>query len=108
MLIGTIDFYHLYLFTDLDLGERSQGKQKAKPLGFIFSRTFQLIRMKFDVVLKDFFVVVVQNEIIETREISFLRTASKNFNISMHTDIHQGLTFIWTVIGQMSWTTQIQ
>ena len=27
---------------------------------------------------------------------------------SMYTAVYQGLTFIWTVIGQMSWTTQIQ
>ena len=29
---------------------RSQGQHKAKPLGFIFSCTFQLIGMKFDIV----------------------------------------------------------
>ena len=35
-------------FTDLDLAWGSQGQHKAKPLGFIFSQIFQLMRMKFD------------------------------------------------------------
>ena len=34
-------------FNDLGLGWGSQGQRKAKPLGFIFSHTLQLIRMKF-------------------------------------------------------------
>ena len=42
MLIGTT-------FTELDRAWGSQGQHKAKPLGFIFSHTFQLIRMKIDV-----------------------------------------------------------
>ena len=40
-------------FTDLDLACGSQGQCKGKPLGFI-SRTFYLIRIKFDVVMKQF------------------------------------------------------
>ena len=39
-------------FTDLDLGWGSQGQHKAKPPGFIFSYTFHLIRLKFNMVLK--------------------------------------------------------
>ena len=54
MLIGTIDFYYFIPLTDLDLAWVSQDQCKAKPLGFIFSYTFQLIRMKFIIVLKQF------------------------------------------------------
>ena len=41
-------------FTMLDLARGSQGQGKTKPLFFIFSQTFQLIRMQFEVVLKQF------------------------------------------------------
>ena len=55
MQIGTIDFYHFYTtLTDFDLAWGSQGRRKAKYFGLIFSHTFQLIRMKFDIVLKQF------------------------------------------------------
>ena len=50
MLIGTTDFYKFFItFTDLKRGWESQGQCKAKPLGYIFSHTFELIRMKFEV-----------------------------------------------------------
>ena len=48
-------YRHRYLlplyttFSDLDLGWRSRDQPKTKPVGFIFSHTFQLIRLKFDV-----------------------------------------------------------
>ena len=41
-------------FTDLYLAWVSQGQGKAKPLGFIFLHTFNLIRMKFCVAMKRF------------------------------------------------------
>ena len=44
----------LYHFQDLHVGQGSQGQYKAKPVqavGFISSHTFQLIRMKFVVVM---------------------------------------------------------
>ena len=41
-------------FTDLDLAWGSQGQCKVKPIGFILSHTFHLIRMKFDVAMKQF------------------------------------------------------
>ena len=41
-------------FTDLNLDLGLQGQHKAKPLSFILSYTFQLIRMKTDLVLKQF------------------------------------------------------
>ena len=39
-------------FTDLDLALWSPDQHKAKLIGFIFSHTFRLIRMKFDVAMK--------------------------------------------------------
>ena len=41
-------------FAYLDFVWGSQGQSKAKPLGFTFSHFFQLIRMKFDMVLQQF------------------------------------------------------
>ena len=41
-------------FTDPDLGWGSLHQCKVKLLDFIFSHTFQLIRLKFDLVLKQF------------------------------------------------------
>ena len=52
MLIGTIDFYHLRPhFSHLDFTWGSQGQHKAIPPGFNFSHTFQLIRIKFYMVI---------------------------------------------------------
>ena len=42
------------IVTYLNLGWRSQGQRKARSPGFFFSHTFQLIRMKVDMVLKHF------------------------------------------------------
>ena len=55
LLLGTIDFYHYYTtfsFSNLDLAWGSQDQRKAKLLCFIFLHTCQLIKMKFDIVLK--------------------------------------------------------
>ena len=41
-------------FTDLDIAWGSLGQLKAKPIGLVFSHTSQLIRMKFDAVMKQF------------------------------------------------------
>ena len=51
--------YHWFLpfytaFTDVELAWGSQGQRIAKPLGFVFSDTFRLIRMKFGVVSRVF------------------------------------------------------
>ena len=54
-LIITIDSYNFYtVFSDFDLDWRSQSQHKAKPTGFIFSHTFELIRMKLVLVFKQF------------------------------------------------------
>ena len=51
ILIGTTDFLPFQTtYSDLDLGRVSQGWCKAKPVGFIFSRTFQAMKMKFEMV----------------------------------------------------------
>ena len=52
VLIGTVDIYHSKIFSDFYLGLGSQGQRKTKPVGLIFTRTFQLTRMKFDMVLR--------------------------------------------------------
>ena len=57
MLIGTNDFHHFSLAVDVGLG--SQGQHKAKPVCFIFSHTFQLIRMKYGVRLKQFRLIML-------------------------------------------------
>ena len=55
MLIDTINSYQFFsTFTDLDLAWGSQAQRKAKPISFILSHTFHLIRMKFDVMMKQF------------------------------------------------------
>ena len=54
MLVGAIDFDDFVPFTDLDLAWGSHGQHRAKPSGFIFSHTFHLIRIEFDVVVKQF------------------------------------------------------
>ena len=54
MLIGTIDVYHFIpLSVTLALAEGYKGSAK-QPLGFIFLHAFQLVWMKFDIVLKHF------------------------------------------------------
>ena len=47
-------FFFYSIFGSRNFGRRSHDQQKAEPVGFIFMDTFQLIRMKFGVVLKEF------------------------------------------------------
>ena len=47
-----MDIYGFLSLSDLDCGWGSEGQQKAKHFGFIFSHTFHLIRVEFAVVLK--------------------------------------------------------
>ena len=55
MIIGTIDLYYFIpLSLTLTLARGHKISAKHKPHGFIFSHTFQLIRMKSDMVLKQF------------------------------------------------------
>ena len=41
-------------FSDLNVGWGSQGQLKVKAFGFIFSHTFYLIQMEYDLMLKQF------------------------------------------------------
>ena len=97
-------------FTDLDLGWLSQGQRKAKPLSFIFTHIFQLIRMKFDVVLTQFQVLKKSRSyfwmsVNVTKALDTgVQTASKNFNIGMHSDIYES---IWLTLGNMIYTVEL-
>ena len=52
---GTIDFYHFSPFSlTLTLLCSHKIRQKEKPVGLIFSLTFHLVRMEFDVMIKQF------------------------------------------------------
>ena len=68
-------------FTDLDICWGSQGNCKAKPLSFNFSHVFQLIRVKFDIVLKllklNNMTLVWMRVNVEREIITVLWTASK-------------------------------
>ena len=52
ILIDTIDFYYFTLPSLTLTLPGVKGQRKAKPMGFTFSHIFQLIIMKFDLVLK--------------------------------------------------------
>ena len=55
MFVSTIDFNHFIpLPVTLTLDSGSQDQHKPKPVAFIFLHTFLLIKMKFDMVLKQF------------------------------------------------------
>ena len=77
-------------FSDLDLGCLSRGQREAKHLSFIFSHTFHLIRMKFDVMMKQCKHKYCSERFIETRRITaVLLTATETFNVGMHLDFNQ-------------------
>ena len=62
LLIDTIDFYHCIPFSltlTLSRGQVSL-MAYAKPICFIFSDIFHLIRMKFDFVMKQFKVNILR------------------------------------------------
>ena len=55
MLIDTTELNHfIQLFADFDLAWESQDYRKAKPVGYIFFHICHLIRLKSDVVMKQF------------------------------------------------------
>ena len=88
---GLLPFY--ITFADLDPGWNSQGQQRAKPLVFIFSHTFQMIKMKFDLLLKQFRLnvpILFWARFLGTREITaVILTVPKNFIVGMHLDIYE-------------------
>ena len=103
MLIGTIDFCYYTTFTDLDLAWGSQGHCVPKPVGFIFSHTFHLIRMKSDVVMKQFEQHIwrlLLSKIYWKKGNEFCSTncIKKTFNVSVYLDIYKS---VWCRIGLM-------
>ena len=55
MLLGAIDFYHCMLLSlTLTLPGGHKVSTKPKPAVFVFSHTFHFIRMKFNLVVKQF------------------------------------------------------
>ena len=83
----------LYHFIDLDLVWGSQGLCKAKPIGFIFSHTFDLIRMKSDVLMKQFKLNIMRLVLIKIylhkgKISAVLQTALETFNAGMHSDVY--------------------
>ena len=68
-------------------------QQKANPVGFILWHTFQVIRMKFDIVLKQFKVdilLICLSRFTLSRQIAaVLPTVSKNITVCMHSDIYE-------------------
>ena len=108
LFMSTIDFYHFIPLTDLGLAWCSQGQCKANLTGFIFSDTFHLIRIKFDVVMKQFKLNIwgyFWLRFPETRGIPaafcflfFFVTASKTFIVGVHLDVYK---LIWFKLGMM-------
>ena len=61
------------LFSDLDPGCGSQGQRKAKPLGFIFLHTIWLMKIRFEMMLKQFKLkswFYIRMRVNETREMT--------------------------------------
>ena len=61
MLIGTVDCYHLMpLLLTLSLVVSHKVITKQKLLASFYLHTFQLIRVKFDMVLKQFIIIIIR------------------------------------------------
>ena len=77
-------FYFIPFSVTLTLTWVHKVKGRAKPLGFIFSQTFQLIRNKFGMVLKQFrlsILILLLSEISESRE--FFLTVYKEKDLTL-------------------------
>ena len=64
----------------------AQGQRKAKLLGFIFSHTFQLIKMKCDTIMKQFKLnmsILLSVRFNERREITAVLLTFKNFSVDI-------------------------
>ena len=87
----------------------SQNQCKTNSVGFILSHTFHLMRMKFDMVLKQFrwnICILILSFVYLSKGYNcwFLRAAWKSFNIGMHSDIYE---LIWSRLGMMTDTTEL-
>ena len=95
MLICRIDFYH---FIPLSLTLTFPGRHKghnAKPIGFIFLHTFQLIRIIFDMVLKLFklnILILFSSEVLQNEGNNYW-LHKKKCSIGMHLDIYESICF---------------
>ena len=109
ILTGSIDLYHYYAaLSGCGLSWESIGQYKAKPMGFIFSLTFQLIRMELDSVMKQFklnMLMLLQNMIsLGKGNNCFSETILKIFNVGMHSDVHQ---LTWLKLSTMISITEL-
>ena len=92
MLIDTIDFYHFVPLSSDNLDRGSQGQRKAVAISYTFSHTVHMIRMKFDMLLKQIklkswcFFWVRCIEIRQTAAV--LLGASKNFKVGIYLDVY--------------------
>ena len=100
--ICTIDFCcFMALSVSLTLAGVTKSAQ-SKPLGFIFSRIFQLINMKFEMMLKQFKLnnlILLWNEIngIQIIATLFSMTVSENCHIDMCLDVYVPIWFKFSI-----------
>ena len=100
--VPSLYYKHQFIPLSLDLAWESQGQCKSKSL--IFSHTFPLIRIKFDLVLKQFklnIVILFLSEmywIWNKKKSAVLFTGSKNFNVGMHSDVYELIWFKFSMI----------
>ena len=69
---------------------------QSKPIGFIFSHSVQLTRMKCDVVMKQFKLHILRLPLIywnEGRNCCFADCIQENFNVDMHLDVYESIWF---------------
>ena len=97
MLLGTIDFCHFIpLLLTLNLPWFTKSAQ-SKPIGFIFSHTFHLMRMKFDMAMKQFKLSILR--LLRAR---FIETAvyrlHKKIYVGMYSNMYE---WIWFRVGMM-------
>ena len=93
MLLGTTDFYHFIprsLTSTLRMGSQSQ--RKVKPPAFVFSHTFQLIRMKLYLVLKQVklnIVIILLSDTTFEREITAVSLIASIMLACIRTSMNQ-------------------
>ena len=79
-------------FSDLDVCWWSRGELKANPLGCIFSHTLQLIRMKLDMMLKQFtltFLILLLGAVYwKRRNDCCFNDCVQKFNVCVHSNLY--------------------
>ena len=95
-------FCTTFNFTDLDLAWALQGQHEANLLTFL--HTFLLIRIKFDVVIEQFKVNMIQRLLLSEiywnkgSNCCFTDCVQKIFNVSIDSDVCK---WIWFKLGMM-------